>query len=213
MIASACTFARHTAGGRPERSGVSLVTASKVVHRRRDVSEATRVRIEAALAEHGYVRAWEADAHRPSVDGAATMAETEVRDLRQIGNPVRRLARRRHLPICMGPGRLRRCSSNGARARRPSACRSAVEDEPGVWSYVGRSVYFGVGRSPCSSEETTVFDDGVAVPGVRVGDQTGIVPPRGPASRRAGGPGGRARTGPACRGKSGPVGYVGHRCR
>ncbi|MGW0711439.1 substrate-binding domain-containing protein [Streptomyces sp. NPDC002643] len=45
--------------------GVSLATVSKVVHRRRDVSEATRTRIEALLAERGYVRAWEGDARRP----------------------------------------------------------------------------------------------------------------------------------------------------
>ncbi|MEW2401812.1 LacI family DNA-binding transcriptional regulator [Streptomyces sp. NPDC046862] len=45
--------------------GVSLTTVSKVVHRRRDVSEATRVRIEALLTEHGYVRAWESGASRP----------------------------------------------------------------------------------------------------------------------------------------------------
>ncbi|WP_405957976.1 LacI family DNA-binding transcriptional regulator [Streptomyces phaeochromogenes] len=45
--------------------GVSLATVSKVVHRRRDVSEATRARIEALLTEHGYVRAGESDLHRP----------------------------------------------------------------------------------------------------------------------------------------------------
>ncbi|WNM32884.1 substrate-binding domain-containing protein [Streptomyces sp. Li-HN-5-11] len=46
-------------------AGVSLATVSKVVHRRRDVSEATRARIEALLAERGYVRVWENDALRP----------------------------------------------------------------------------------------------------------------------------------------------------
>lgn len=46
-------------------AGVSLATVSKVVHRRRDVSETTRTRIEALLAERGYVRAWEGDARRP----------------------------------------------------------------------------------------------------------------------------------------------------
>ena len=45
--------------------GVSLATVSKVVHRRRDVSEATRTRIEALLAERGYVRDWESEARRP----------------------------------------------------------------------------------------------------------------------------------------------------
>ncbi|MGQ4389294.1 LacI family DNA-binding transcriptional regulator [Streptomyces sp. SAS_270] len=45
--------------------GVSLATVSKVVHRRRDVSEVTRARIEGLLAEHGYVRAGESAAHRP----------------------------------------------------------------------------------------------------------------------------------------------------
>ncbi|WP_425246366.1 LacI family DNA-binding transcriptional regulator [Streptomyces sp. NEAU-NA10] len=45
--------------------GVSLATVSKVVHRRRDVSEATRARIEALLAERGYVRTWESGARRP----------------------------------------------------------------------------------------------------------------------------------------------------
>ncbi|MBT2225044.1 LacI family DNA-binding transcriptional regulator [Nonomuraea sp. NEAU-A123] len=44
---------------------VSLGTVSKVVHRRRDVSEATRARIEELLTRHGYVRAWEAEARRP----------------------------------------------------------------------------------------------------------------------------------------------------
>ncbi|MPY56123.1 LacI family DNA-binding transcriptional regulator [Streptomyces spongiae] len=46
-------------------AGVSLATVSKVVHRRRDVSEATRARIEALLAERGYVRPWESEARRP----------------------------------------------------------------------------------------------------------------------------------------------------
>jgi LacI family transcriptional regulator len=45
--------------------GVSLATVSKVVHRRRDVSDATRARIEALLAERGYVRAGESGPHRP----------------------------------------------------------------------------------------------------------------------------------------------------
>ena len=45
--------------------GVSPATVSKVVHRRRDVSEATRARIEALLAERGYVRTWETEARRP----------------------------------------------------------------------------------------------------------------------------------------------------
>jgi len=45
--------------------GVSPATVSKVVHRRRDVSEATRARVEALLAEHGYVRTWESDQGRP----------------------------------------------------------------------------------------------------------------------------------------------------
>jgi len=46
-------------------AGVSAATVSKVVHRRRDVAETTRARIEALLTRHGYVRAWEADARRP----------------------------------------------------------------------------------------------------------------------------------------------------
>jgi LacI family transcriptional regulator len=46
-------------------AGVSLATVSKVVHRRRDVSEEMRARIETLLAERGYVRIWETDARRP----------------------------------------------------------------------------------------------------------------------------------------------------
>ncbi|WP_371596514.1 LacI family DNA-binding transcriptional regulator [Streptomyces sp. NBC_00564] len=46
-------------------AGVSPATVSKVVHRRRDVSEATRERIETLLAEYGYVRVWEGGAGRP----------------------------------------------------------------------------------------------------------------------------------------------------
>ncbi|WP_051865271.1 LacI family DNA-binding transcriptional regulator [Streptomyces griseus] len=48
-----------------DEAGVSLATVSKVVHRRRDVSEATRSRVEALLTERGYVRAWDGDARRP----------------------------------------------------------------------------------------------------------------------------------------------------
>ena len=48
-----------------DEAGVSPATVSKVVHRRRDVSEATRARIEALLTERGYVRAWETEARRP----------------------------------------------------------------------------------------------------------------------------------------------------
>ena len=44
---------------------VSLATVSKVVHRRRDVAEATRAKIEALLDSRGYVRPWEAAARRP----------------------------------------------------------------------------------------------------------------------------------------------------
>jgi LacI family transcriptional regulator len=45
--------------------GISVGTVSKVVHRRRDVSERTRARVEALLAERGYVRPWESGARRP----------------------------------------------------------------------------------------------------------------------------------------------------
>lgn len=45
--------------------GVSVATVSKVVRRRRDVSEATRARIEALLTQRGYVRTWEIEAGRP----------------------------------------------------------------------------------------------------------------------------------------------------
>lgn len=51
--------ARHT--------GVSAATVSKVVHRRRDVSARTRAKVEASLAEHGYVRPWEADGRPPQI--------------------------------------------------------------------------------------------------------------------------------------------------
>ena len=46
-------------------AGVSLSTVSKVVHRRRDVSSSTRVRVEELLARHGYVRPWEREATTP----------------------------------------------------------------------------------------------------------------------------------------------------
>ena len=48
-----------------EEAGVSAATVSKVVHRRRDVSEATRARIEALLTARGYVRDRESGAGRP----------------------------------------------------------------------------------------------------------------------------------------------------
>ena len=48
-----------------KEAGVSIATVSKVVHRRRDVSAATRTRVEELLTQHGYIRAWEADARRP----------------------------------------------------------------------------------------------------------------------------------------------------
>lgn len=48
-----------------KEAGVSIATVSKVVHRRRDVSAATRARVEELLTRHGYIRAWEADARRP----------------------------------------------------------------------------------------------------------------------------------------------------
>ena len=46
-------------------AGVSSATVSKVVHRRRDVAAATRARVEELLAQHGYVRPWEAVAAQP----------------------------------------------------------------------------------------------------------------------------------------------------
>ncbi|HTR90569.1 MAG TPA: substrate-binding domain-containing protein [Trebonia sp.] len=48
-----------------QEAGVSSATVSKVVHRRRDVAAATRARIEELLAEHGYVRPWEAATRQP----------------------------------------------------------------------------------------------------------------------------------------------------
>jgi DNA-binding LacI/PurR family transcriptional regulator len=46
-------------------AGVSLSTVSKVVHRRRDVSPATRDRVEELLVRHGYVRPWDRDPATP----------------------------------------------------------------------------------------------------------------------------------------------------
>ena len=46
-------------------AGVSLSTVSKVVHRRRDVSSSTRLRVEELLARHGYVRPWDRDSTTP----------------------------------------------------------------------------------------------------------------------------------------------------
>ena len=46
-------------------AGVSLSTVSKVVHRRRDVSPATRDRVEGLLERHGYVRPWDREATMP----------------------------------------------------------------------------------------------------------------------------------------------------
>ena len=46
-------------------AGVSLSTVSKVVHRRRDVGESTRERVEALLQARGFVRPWEPDPDRP----------------------------------------------------------------------------------------------------------------------------------------------------
>lgn len=48
-------------------AGVSAATVSKVVHRRRDVGARTRATIEALLAEHGYIRPWEADGRPPQI--------------------------------------------------------------------------------------------------------------------------------------------------
>ena len=42
-------------------AGVSLSTVSKVVHRRHDVSPATRERVEELLTQRGYVRPWDSD--------------------------------------------------------------------------------------------------------------------------------------------------------
>ena len=46
-------------------AGVSLSTVSKVVHRRRDVSSSTRLRVEELLARYGYVRPWDRDSAAP----------------------------------------------------------------------------------------------------------------------------------------------------
>lgn len=48
-----------------EAAGVSRATVSKVVHRRSDVAESTRARVETLLDEHGFERYWEVPA--PSV--------------------------------------------------------------------------------------------------------------------------------------------------
>lgn len=49
------------------QAGVSAATVSRVVHRRRDVGERTRAKVEALLAEHGYVRPWETDGRPPQI--------------------------------------------------------------------------------------------------------------------------------------------------
>jgi DNA-binding LacI/PurR family transcriptional regulator len=46
-------------------AGVSLSTVSKVVHRRKDVSPATRDRVEELLNRHGYVRPWDRESIAP----------------------------------------------------------------------------------------------------------------------------------------------------
>lgn len=48
--------ARATLSGVAEEAGVSLSTISKVLNGRSDVSSSTRARVEALLAEHGYLR-------------------------------------------------------------------------------------------------------------------------------------------------------------
>jgi LacI family transcriptional regulator len=113
-----------------EMTGVSVPTVSKVINGRKDVSAATRRRVEAAILEHGYQRS-------PGTRSRAPLLEVIFHELEsewalEIVRGVERVAGRNHLAVVLSEMQGRRTPGRGwiegVLARRPTGVIAVFSD-------------------------------------------------------------------------------------
>jgi DNA-binding LacI/PurR family transcriptional regulator len=113
-----------------EQTGVSVPTVSKVINGRSDVSNETRRRVEAAIAEHGYQRT-------PRSVGRSSLIEVIFHELEtewalEIVRGVERVAGRNHLAVVLTEMQGRRTPGRGwiegVLARRPAGVIAVFSD-------------------------------------------------------------------------------------
>jgi LacI family transcriptional regulator len=113
-----------------EMTGVSVPTVSKVINGRKDVSAATRRRVEAAILEHGYQRSPGARSRAPLLE--VIFHELESEWALEIVRGVERVAGRHHLAVVLSEMQGRRTPGRGwiegVLARRPTGVIAVFSD-------------------------------------------------------------------------------------
>ena len=113
-----------------EKTGVSVPTVSKVINGRKDVAPATRLRVQAAIVEHGYQRASRARARAPLLE--VMFHELESEWALEIVRGVERVAGRHHLAVVLSEMQGRRTPGRGwiegVLARRPTGVIAVFSD-------------------------------------------------------------------------------------
>jgi DNA-binding LacI/PurR family transcriptional regulator len=113
-----------------ELTGVSVPTVSKVINGRKDVSEATRRRVEAAIREYGYQRSAGSRPRAPLLE--VIFHELESEWALEIVRGVERVAGRHHLAVVLSEMRGRRTPGRGwiegVLARRPTGVIAVFSD-------------------------------------------------------------------------------------
>src|SRR5688572_33205616 len=112
------------------QAGVSVPTVSKVLNGRSDVAEATRRRVEAAIAEHGYQRTGRSAARAPLLE--VIFHELESEWALEIVRGVERVAGGRNLAVVLTEMQGRRTPGRGwiegVLARRPMGVIAVFSD-------------------------------------------------------------------------------------
>ena len=113
-----------------QMTGVSVPTVSKVINGRRDVAPATRLRIQAAISEHGYQRSSRARSRAPLLE--VIFHELESEWALEIVRGVERVAGRHHLAVVLSEMQGRRTPGRGwiegVLARRPTGVIAIFSD-------------------------------------------------------------------------------------
>ena len=113
-----------------EMTGVSVPTVSKVINGRKDVSAATRRRVEAAILEHGYQRSPGTRSRAPLIE--VIFHELESEWALEIVRGVERVAGQNHLAVVLSEMQGRRTPGRGwiegVLARRPTGVIAVFSD-------------------------------------------------------------------------------------
>jgi LacI family transcriptional regulator len=113
-----------------EQAGVSVPTVSKVINGRSDVAASTRRRVEAAIREHGYVRAERSSRVAPLLE--VIFHELESEWALEIVRGVERVAGRHQLAVVLSEMQGRRTPGRGwiegVLARRPMGVIAVFSD-------------------------------------------------------------------------------------